>query len=474
MTFKSSKRMVTYFLAGGILVAIAALLAAFGGWLIKQGFEGDTRSAPLGIISGEVHLSDTSDAAGVDVVANPGNHAIKTDSLGHYVFQGLKGAAFSLRFSKEGYHTIEQENVLATEDGSFRPAVVTLNRDTTFGWSKGGALPTAVADQYHLMYSPSGVLVLGTEIDGALYTSADQGRSWTQVLKIPKGEYLSTLSVGFPRGLYVGIFQPQLAPFQGAALESSSNGGESWSRYPIPAAAGEIEMIVAGGGGNVFAGVRPPQKESPPGVSAATIYKSTDGGVSWQPSFTFEGWDVVRPLLAVGDGGLYAATSNDGHENGTKIFASRDAGVQWAPCAQLPAANTIYVKALISTSEKVFVCAAMSLAGAPSNVLQTEIYRTSDPLKSWDLVSRLPGGVSGDTSPLLFDPVRRRLYLTQESTLLRSDDFGSSWQIDFRDEGGAIPRAVAIDPSGRLYLIVTSVLPNHTTRSRLWISTPRK
>src|SRR5438309_10841932 len=97
--------MVSYFVGGAVLVAVAALLGGLGAWLIKQGFDGNAAPRSTGIIRGDVRLDDQADAAGVEIEADPGNHLTTSDRSGNYKFEQLHGTAFALHFRKVGYHT---------------------------------------------------------------------------------------------------------------------------------------------------------------------------------------------------------------------------------------------------------------------------------------------------------------------------------------------------------------------------------
>src|SRR5437867_12813553 len=54
-------------------------------------------------IAGTVRDSSSRPIAGADVVAQPGNHRIRSDSAGNFVLTGLDGGAYTVAARKGGY-----------------------------------------------------------------------------------------------------------------------------------------------------------------------------------------------------------------------------------------------------------------------------------------------------------------------------------------------------------------------------------
>jgi hypothetical protein len=253
----------------------------------------------------------------------------------------------------------------------------------------------------------AGMLVEGSRDEGVVALSYDAGRS--RLLK------------AHPRELY-----------------QSGDGGESWTRVPLPAAVlrGQIvaaEAAAAGGGALYVAG------------RGFGVLRSTDDGRTWRslntklPSLNVE----VFATHAVADAILYVGLGGHG------LFSSSDGGATWRPADDGPgeAISRLAHTFTAGTGNTGWVYAATS----------SGVVRTMDCFCGWQPTGDLP---AGGATAIAFDPARpEQVYALAGGSLHTSPDGGLSWQplmatpratVDFAlAQGGAIYAATADGTTGR-------------------------
>lgn len=200
--------------------------------------------------------------------------------------------------------------------------------------------------------------------DGDIFTSVDNGVTWTKRGKVP-GFFITRLTAGsealFARssnGLYrstnqgdtwelqldPGVFIGKvfasgtqvLAP-TGNGLFYSTNSGTSWTNVT-----GNLPLTVHAAvihNGDMFAG-----------MLDSAIYRSTNNGVTWTRSWNIANKRNINFLASFGNT-LYAAYSNE-----ARIFSSTDNGVTWSQ-SDILAIGTIneYVNDLLVTSSGIYI-----------------------------------------------------------------------------------------------------------------------
>jgi hypothetical protein len=158
--------------------------------------------------------------------------------------------------------------------------------------------------------------------------------------------------------------------------------------------------------------------------TATGVFRTADGGASWQPAGLAS--SEVHALALAPDGALYAATGEDG------VFASRDGGVSWTSkgLAQ-PDLQTIAVSG-----------AGQLYAGAASGV-----YISSDGGNSW--ARKIFTG--GHVHSILFNG-NFNVFAGTSAGLFVSSDAGRSWAAAGLD--GLFVIALAYDPARSITAVI--------------------
>jgi photosystem II stability/assembly factor-like uncharacterized protein len=158
------------------------------------------------------------------------------------------------------------------------------------------------------------------------------------------------------------------------------------------------------------------------GTTADGVFRSADGGATWQRSIDYNGtaWPIVfdprRP------GTVYASV-------GLSVLRSRNGGKTWTSFAGgPPSTNVIIALAVDPRGGAVYVADGGAI-----------LFRTVDG-QHWDRVRQIPGA---GTSALAFDP-SGALYAATNTGVFRSKDRGASWR---RLLDSPYLRAIAVAPS---------------------------
>jgi photosystem II stability/assembly factor-like uncharacterized protein len=221
-------------------------------------------------------------------------------------------------------------------------------------------------------------------------------------------------------------------------------------------------------------------------VYAATasggVWKSTDAGVTYQPSWPAEITQATGAIAAGDDGTLYVGTgeSNPGGGSitygGTGIYRSRDQGVTWESIG-LPTSGA-FGRIVVDPADpqRVFAAAAGNLY-RPGG--ERGLYLSSDGGDTWELALAGENPTTG-AADIAIDPLNsnnilvamwdhqrfatHRIYAGEGSGVWRSSDGGETWTeiaIPHGLEPSDVGRiGVAFSPSDpqRAYLIVASKL----------------
>ncbi|MBI5740710.1 MAG: hypothetical protein HZA16_08305 [Nitrospirae bacterium] len=192
--------------------------------------------------------------------------------------------------------------------------------------------------------------------------------------------------------------------------------------------------------------------------SATSVYKTTDGGKTWEEILSLMGTgNTVTALVASEEGTVLAGTTGG-------LYRSGDSGIHW----------TRIFTGVGGPEDSVFSVAVdpgkpgVIFIGAGSGT-----YRTENNGKDWERGKGIPGTIV--TSIAIAGQPARTLYAATETGLYKSADYGTGWQrilgvIAAVEENGALieeketddeeagagarMRDVAVDPSdsSRIYL----------------------
>lgn len=185
-------------------------------------------------------------------------------------------------------------------------------------------------------------LYVGTGYDG-VFKSTDGGETWKSISSgLTSKMIMALLAVG--NNIYAAV---DGSPYGKHGIFMLKDGDETWTYLGLEQLL--VRSFVAVGP-TLYAGTC---FESRSGSSF--IYKSTDGGISWQPT-NFTGRYDVSSLISVGNS-LYAGLSGNWHEGG--IYRSTDGGNSWQPIydknissqniqSLLPIGSTLYAGTIVS------------------------------------------------------------------------------------------------------------------------------
>src|SRR5262249_28020856 len=215
----------------------------------------------------------------------------------------------------------------------------------------------------------------------------------------------------------------------GRGIFKSTNGGDSWSAITgLPPNASIRNLIVdAAVPSTLYAiGIVPSTPPAPPGPPALSVFKSVDGGGTWNaldPSLPPNA--SLGSLAMAAQSTIYALGSLTGASgpSGQALFKSMDGGASWTTIdTGLPSGATILSVALDpkdAAAIYVFVLFPFSQAGG--------ILRSSDRGKSRAPLSLgLPA--NPPTQYLAIDPVTSsKIYVIAADSVYKSTDGGMRW-----------------------------------------------
>ena len=306
-----------------------------------------------------------------------------------------------------------------------------------------GALAVAPSDP-RTVYAGSGEADMRSDIihGNGMYRSTDAGASWTRI-GLEDSRQIGRIVVDprDPRTLLVAALGHAYAPNDTRGVYRSTDGGATWTRTLFHDRdtgaidlAGDPEMHV------VYASLwqtrRPPWNTYPPSNGPGSgLYKSTDGGVTWNPihgnGFPSDGVGKIGLAVAPSDPNrVYAIV--DAKAGG--LYRSDDAGATWRLADKDP---RLWQRGW-------YFC---HVAVDPKNadvvyVSDTSFYRSTDGGASFRSIKGSPDG--DDMHQLWIDP-------TDGSRMVLGSDQGASVSID----GAATWSSWFNQPTGQFYHVAT-------------------
>jgi photosystem II stability/assembly factor-like uncharacterized protein len=281
-------------------------------------------------------------------------------------------------------------------------------------------------------------LYVGTE--KAVYKTRDGGKTWrrsTRGLFAPSGSaYDFNKDRGWVTALTIDPSNPKIVYAGSDRISKSSDGGQSWKtvfpphpvRYPLDKVSAlaiahtNPETIYAIVGEFANPGMTPAD-------GPTSIYKSIDGGKTWQLSLAVHG-DVVPTALAVDPrhpSTVYAAVS-------AKLVKTTDAGKTWQPIAAgLPISATRGAcHCLSNRGVRALAVDPRRYGTVYAALTEGGIYKTTNGGHTW---ARAWGGTSWSMYTVAVDPARPATVfgtgLSETGSgarrFLRSTDSGRTW-----------------------------------------------
>lgn len=258
---------------------------------------------------------------------------------------------------------------------------------------------------------------LYTNIGSNLFKSTDQGSTWTPVGTDGRPSRLSLTALAVdperPWILLAGTTR---------GLYRSTDGGRSWQF--VGGARQQVSTVIFQKGRRAYVAY----------AGDPSLLRSIDGGASWQPAGRWSGGRVAA--LAATPGRVYAGLLEASSlETPVGLFRSLDAGATWERAER-------GLKGLAVTSVAVDPVDPRTLYA----VSRVDLFKSTDRGASW---KRLDYGLSihADVAgQVLIDPARpATLWFLSGRLLLRSDDAGETWR-SLSGTAGPSLHSLAIDP----------------------------
>lgn len=243
------------------------------------------------------------------------------------------------------------------------------------------------------------------------------------------------------------------------------NDGTGWTGVGIPVVPNrqavngwDLELL---GDGSVL--VATDSLGNDPAVSNPGVYRSNDGGLTWEPSGSFPGLGVLA-LTTTADGTVLAATEESAEHDDADlagqayVYRSEDGGRTWGAPVALPGSNRVYALTTLSDGT---VWAGTGLRG--------EILASSDGGRSWATLTHIPagtrrggGGVDAREATVEATRVYGILELAdgrvvvgtgnQAGDVFVTGDRGTTWETTPDTGPNNVAWGLAQDPDGRLWV----------------------
>lgn len=190
-------------------------------------------------------------------------------------------------------------------------------------WETVDIRPATRADQVLVSRDGNTLYLVGEQ---ALYRSIDQGSQW---LELGLSGRITALVEGSTKDLWAGIWNGYPGPSPSGevtAVFRSSDGGLTWQDQLLPSTTGVISDIAVDPNRPevVYVGIRLTE-----GSGSGVLFKTSDGGHSWQKVFELEGGNVRTIAIDPHDSQrVFLGSELKVHAAG--VFWSRDGGQTWA------------------------------------------------------------------------------------------------------------------------------------------------
>jgi hypothetical protein len=299
-----------------------------------------------------------------------------------------------------------------------------------------------------IVVNPTNANILYTGgVGGGVWKTTNGGASW-----FPLDDFMGNLAIGCmlmdptnPNVIYAGTGEgfSNADGLRGAGIFKSTDGGATWNQIPSTANSSFyfVNRLVVSPTNNLV-------------LLAATgtgIWRSTDGGASW--SQRYNAVAMLDVVFNPADGSKAIASGSTYGVIGRSLY-STDGGVTWTAATGLPAAG--------GRVEVAYAASSPNIVYASVNNNSGEIYRSTDGGVTFTLLSN-PAHVSGQgwyDNCIWVDPTNPNLVVIGGTDIYRSVDGG----VTFTDIGGY---AGSIHPDQ--HAIVNTPAYNGTTIKTVFI-----
>jgi photosystem II stability/assembly factor-like uncharacterized protein len=341
------------------------------------------------------------------------------------------------------------------------PLIGGLLKSTDGGqsWNTLNTLPAGAFVSY-LAIDPINSSTVYATTNGGLYKSSNGGQSWTDLKSgLPPNTNVSLVVIdrAAPSAVYVAAtsFLPTGAM---ASLLKSTDGGTTWSKINLNIPSGTVVNALVLDPMSPYGiyvgayGLSLGLLGAPGGGASGGVFKSTDGGDTWNSANAgLSGFDVRGLAVNSVDGAVYAGGFGG-------VAVSFDGGGTWQN-ANLKAYTSVLVSSANSSVVYAFTGKSNGCNSSDALLLSSHDGGANwssavSPLNSGCILNAVFPSLHGAT--MAIDPSNpNNLYLGESdnqdgySALLKSTDQGASWSNPWDWFNGlrAAVRAIAVDPA---------------------------
>ena len=297
--------------------------------------------------------------------------------------------------------------------------------------------------------------------EGGVWKTTNAGTTWKPIFDAVRVPSIGAVAVApsEPNTVYVGTGNQSGWSFTpGDGVYKSTDAGRTWSNIGLHDAQyiGAIvvdphdanKVLVAAQGGR--AGGRGGRTVAPESSGERGVYRTTDGGRTWTRVLPADGlagatdlyYDFTDPQI------VYASLSAGPGATGTGVFKSADGGASWQPMGARGLPDGARIAALAVSSgthgKRVYALLGGGRGGARG------LFRSDDGGETWALGTQQLASAGGK---IYADPQNPDVMYLMGTSMYRSTDGGRHVTSYWGAPSGADPRFVWIDPTNAKRMI---------------------